>query len=124
MIAMSQNESMQQRALIKWASMQRIGIEDYRVSDFLYAIPNAAKRGPRLAAALKAEGLKAGVHDLHLPVPRPNFAGLWVEMKYGKNKMTDEQLGWKCKMELVGHKCVTCYTWEDAKDAIINYLGV
>lgn len=42
----------------------------------VYAIPNGGKRGRLEAMRLQAEGVTAGMPDLHLPELR-----LWIEMK-------------------------------------------
>jgi hypothetical protein len=49
--------------------------------DDLYAIPNGGKRDKITAARLKAEGVKAGTPDLHLPHARSGYHSLYVEMK-------------------------------------------
>ncbi len=56
-----------------------------------FAIPNGGKRGKATAGKLKAEGVRAGVLDVFLPVPSCGFAGLWIEFKAGDNDLTSEQ---------------------------------
>lgn len=45
----------------------------------IYAIPNGGARSPTAGAALKAEGVVAGMPDLHIPAWRT-----WIEMKRRK----------------------------------------
>lgn len=60
-----------------------------------FAVPNAAKRGPALAAKLKREGLRAGVPDLVvLTFGRATF----LELKAGKNDLQDNQAEWRDKL--------------------------
>ena len=57
-----------------------------------FAIPNGGLRSKRTAARLKAEGVKAGVPDIFLPVSVGIWSGLFVEMKRTKGgRLSDEQ---------------------------------
>jgi len=51
-----------------------------------FAIPNGGKRDLREAANMKAQGVKAGVYDVFIPVPRGPWHGLFVEMKRAKSQ--------------------------------------
>ena len=46
----------------------------------------------------------------------------FIEMKYGKNKPTESQQHWLHMLETWGNKAVICYTFEEARDTILNYL--
>jgi hypothetical protein len=81
---MAQYEHATQVAYFNWA---RLHPEARRA----YAIPNAAKRTMRMAAYMKAEGLRKGVLDIHLPIARGGCHGLWIELKHGNNDLTPEQ---------------------------------
>lgn len=122
-------ESQEQRALIEWARMAQVptsiaGVKPgEKVADFLFAIPNGGARSKATAGKLKAEGVKAGVWDLQLALPVGRVPGLWVEMKAGKNTLSPEQREWRDRMQRVGFKCVVCWSWGAAKDAITEYLG-
>lgn len=52
----------------------------------VYAIPNGGKRGRLEAMRLQAEGVVAGMPDLHLPDLR-----LWIEMKTPTGKVSPVQ---------------------------------
>ena len=80
-------EHEEQVALIQWFDLQ---IKSERI----FAIPNASKRSWALANYMKAEGLRTGVPDLFMPTPNKQFHGLFIEMKYGKNKMSEAQSEW------------------------------
>lgn len=121
------HESEEQQALVTWASYERMpsapDVEpNSKIADYLYAIPNGGARSKVTAAILKAEGVKPGVLDLHLPVARGRYIGLWVEMKWGKNGLTEDQVRWKERMERAGHKVVTCWSWPEAQAEIQAYL--
>lgn len=88
----------------------------------MYAIPNAARRSPRQGAWMKAEGLRAGVPDIHLPVGRNGFSGLWLEMKIGKNRLTPAQAEYIGLLREEGHLVEVCYSWSEAMFVVETYL--
>jgi len=57
-----------------------------------FAIPNGGKRNKVVAMRLKQQGVLSGVFDLFLSVPCGKYHGLFLETKYGKNKLTDNQV--------------------------------
>jgi hypothetical protein len=114
------SEHNHQAALIEWSEFNLGRFPDLK---WLFAIPNGGQRGKAQAGKLKAEGVKKGVFDLCLPVRRGIYSSLWIEMKYGKNVLTDDQRYFKAFIEGQGGKCVVCWNWEDAALAIEEYLG-
>lgn len=113
------SEHDEQVALFQWADMHKAKVP---ALEMLYAIPNGGKRNIGTARKLKAEGVKAGVWDVSLDVPSRGFCGLKIEMKYGDNKLTDNQLHWKNLYEEWGYETAVCYSWLEAVDAIAHYL--
>ena len=53
-----------------------------------FSIPMGGKRSPVVGAKLKAEGVKAGIPDIFMAIPKKEFNGLFIELKEGKNKPT------------------------------------
>ena len=119
MIEMTLSESQEQINLFKWAGFASC---KYPELDLMYHIPNGGKRDIGTAKKLKAEGVKAGVPDICLPVPRSGYHGLYIEMKVGKNKTTDNQDRWLEGLSNQGHKTCICYGWESASEVLIKYL--
>lgn len=113
------NEAGAQEALFNWAQYQ---YERYPELELLYHIPNGGKRDARTAANLKRQGLKAGVPDLHLPVARGGYHGLYIELKVGSNKPTPLQKKWLSNLNKQGYLAVVCYGWQGAAEQLINYL--
>jgi hypothetical protein len=113
-------ESDEQKALFAWAAINR---GKHPELELLYHVPNGGSRHPAEAANLKAQGVKAGVPDICLPVPRGAFHGLYIEMKYGKNKLTVDQKWWLVALSQQGYATAVCYTWESARTVILSYLG-
>lgn len=99
----------------------------------LFAIPNGAKlpytvdangeRYSKQGAYLRAEGLKAGVPDLFLPVARGRWHGLFIEMKRPGNKPSDVQTEWLHALAAEGYACVVCFSDDDAYVTIVAYLA-
>lgn len=100
----------------------------------IYAIPNGAaltrkqdKKGkwysPQ-ANKLLAEGLRPGVPDLCLPVPRKDYCGLYIEMKAGRNKPTEEQEAFLNALAGQGYLAVVCWGWDDARRTLCEYLDI
>lgn len=113
------SESQEQINLFKWAGFASC---KYPELDLMYHIPNGGKRDLGTAIKLKAEGVKAGVPDIHLPVARGGYIGLYIELKAGKNKATDNQKGWLERLAKQGHRTCVCYGWESASEVLIKYL--
>ena len=116
---MRQPEHLEQVALFRWAGYQQRAHPELAL---LFAIPNGGMRSKATAAKLKAEGVKAGVPDICLPVARGEYHGLWIEMKAGRNKPTAPQVKWHVKLSQQGYRVAVCYSWEAARDVIEEYL--
>lgn len=117
---MIHHESEEQQALFQWA---QLNINKYPELELLFHIPNGGKRNVREGARLKREGVKAGVPDIQLPIPRGMYYGLWVEMKSDKGKLSKNQEIWISKLRNIGHYVTVCYNWEEAKNEIEKYLN-
>lgn len=116
-IAASGTESAHQKALFAWIALQT----DYPELKLAFAIPNGGHRDKITAARMKAEGAKAGVWDIFLPVPNGRWHGLFIEMKVGKNILTTPQKEF-CEKLRDDYDFSICYSWEQARDALIWYL--
>ena len=115
------HEANEQEALFDWARLMR---GKYPELDLLYHIPNGGSRNRLEAANLKRQGVKAGVPDLCLPVTRGRYHGLYIEMKYGKNKTSEEQNKWLDALAWQGYAVAVCYGWEKAQELIVKYLSL
>ncbi|MDD6197471.1 MAG: VRR-NUC domain-containing protein [[Clostridium] aminophilum] len=114
-----QFEEREQMALMHWAAYYE---SEYPELVLLFHIPNGGTRNKREAGRLKAAGVKAGVPDLCLPVPRGRWHGLWIEMKYGQNKPTVKQKDWIRRLRLQGYRVEVCYGQQEASEVILEYL--
>jgi hypothetical protein len=113
-------ENQEQAALFEWAEAASGKYPELRL---LHAIPNGGLRDGRTAAVLQRTGVKSGVPDIHLPIPRGEYAGLWVELKRQKGGVVSaNQRIWLNRLNANGSKAVVCNGWEEARDEIIKYL--
>lgn len=125
----------EQVALFYWAELNSSKIPSLKL---LMAIPNGASYGGgggrwNIAKRMKDEGVKKGVPDVFLPVPMTYMnegqvtdmkAGLWIEMKAGKNKPSDEQSWWMFNLQEMGYRVEVCYSSSEAIDIINEYLDL
>lgn len=108
--------------LFRWADLASLRLPELRL---LHAVPNwAGVKGPAEGARRKAEGVRAGVPDLHLPIPRGPHPGLWIEMKSPTGQPTKDQRRWMDALREEGHAVHLCRSWQEAKDAIEAYLAL
>jgi len=119
-------EHVEQALFVKWASMQSNKHPELKM---LFAIPNGGHRHVAVAKKLKEEGVKSGVPDLFLAVPTFGYLvdvgyGLFIEMKVGKNKLTKNQEWWIGNLQGQGYRCEVCYSFEEARNVICDYLKI
>ena len=113
-------ESAEQQALFHWAALNERRYPELRM---LHHIPNGGKRNIATARRLKAEGVKAGVPDICLPVARCGCHGLYIELKRGKGfRVTELQMAWIQDLAREGYSVHVCVGWEAAARAIEGYL--
>lgn len=113
------HEGNEQEALFRWAAFVRGRFPEI---DLLHHIPNGGSRNSAEAANLKRQGVKAGVPDLCLPVARGGYHGLYIEMKHGKNKTSENQDAWLAALRRQGFATAVCYGWERAAEVITKYM--
>lgn len=114
-------EHADQRSLFTWAALHRY---KYPQLQNMFAVPNGGWRHPATAAMLKAEGVKRGVPDIFLAWPAGNYHGLFIEMKrLVGGKISDDQKEWAQRLSAAGFHVVICKGFEQARDAILEYLG-
>lgn len=111
-------ESDEQKALIKWWSIQFPQFDN-----LLFHIPNGGLRNLKTAVRLKAEGVKPGVADLFLALPTAKWHGMFIEMKrqHG-NRQTELQKEFQAAVESQGYFYLLARGWEQAKNGILEYL--
>lgn len=112
-------EADEQRAVFEWAEHMK---GKYPCLKWMHHIPNGGSRNKIEAVRLKAQGVKKGVPDIFLPYPTGEYHGLYIEMKYGKGRVTAEQHEFLDYAAEAGYKTAVCYNMQQAAEAILLYL--
>lgn len=113
------SEDTEQINVIQWAGWN---MNRYPELKWLHHCPNGGSRNRNEAVKFKQMGVRAGVSDLCLPYPKGVYCGLYIEMKYGDNRLQDTQKEFLADMAEAGHFVVTCYSAEEAIRIIEEYL--
>ena len=71
---------------------------------------------------MKAGGLESGMPSINMDFPSGKYHGLRIENKVDGNKLSPEQAVWHEMLIRNGYKVVTCYSLEEDKQAVIDYL--
>ncbi len=102
------SEHLEQAKFVKWVRVNHPDI-------LIHSIPNGANLAGSQTQRikqwnkLKAEGALAGVPDLFIPELR-----LYIEMKYGKGTLSDNQKKIIPRLEKAGYKVAVCYSGDEA----------
>ena len=117
------SENQHQMAVIKWT--QQAGIRrKWPELSLLHHIPNERLCTQRQGKMLKLMGVKRGVPDLFLPVPRGRYHGLWIEMKTETGSTTDDQEWWGEHLLSQGYMWEVCHGWQSAVRILEWYMGL
>lgn len=108
-----------QRSLFTWAALVTAS---YPALHLLRGSLNGVHLTAAQAGKAKAAGMKKGEHDVTLPVARGGYFGLSIELKYGKNKPTKEQLEYGDRLKSEGWYVAYSWEWTEAADIIKKYL--
>ncbi len=112
------SEDSEQERVVAWARMYEIS---HPVMKLLHHVPNEGKRTEAYGAKMVRMGVKAGVPDLVLPVPRGKYHGLYVEMKYNLGVLRASQVEWLEALSQQGYYTAVCYGALEAIQVIRDY---
>jgi hypothetical protein len=129
------SEHDEQVGLFSWAEAKS---REHPELKLMFAIPNGSyfgndmvrignKQVPRRilqASKMRAEGVRAGVPDVAILIPRKPHHGLFIELKVGNNKPSEEQLWWLEMLNKAGYRAEWCVGQDAAKRIICEYLGI
>lgn len=109
------SEAQEQAAVVEYCELRGIPV---------YHIPNEGRRSPRGGAALRRQGLRAGVPDLCVPVARGRYHSLYIEMKAGGGKVSPAQAEWITLLRSHGMCAAVCYGSRNAAALIDRYMAL
>lgn len=119
------SEHAHQVALFQWAQAQMSTMPELAA---MYAIPNGGARSKATAGRLKAEGVKAGVPDICLPLPTATAGALYIELKVPAGpgqragRESDAQKEWRELLVSIGNDAYVAWGWEDAVGWIVPHI--
>lgn len=108
-----------QCSIVQWAKLHE---RQHPELKWLYAIPNGSYKSAKSAKEFQEEGLKSGVPDLCLPVPRGGHGALYIELKSKQGKVSETQRHWLNGLIKLGNLCLVANTYERVTQVIIDYL--
>ena len=124
----SRPEAAEQEAVIAWARLSEARWPELR---HLIAIPNGEHRAKHVAIRLQRQGVRPGVSDLFLPVPRVGadgrlYLGLWLEMKRRDkaSALSVEQVQWMMAMDEYGYRTAVAAGSDKALAVLQEYLSM
>lgn len=120
---MKLNEAKHQANVIKWSKQPHILVKWPELA-LLYHIPNGGTRDAIEGRHLKQQGVKRGVPDLCLPVPRGQYHGLYIEMKTETGRTSDAQDWWGERLFAQGYFWEVCHGWSSAVRVLEWYLSL
>lgn len=116
-------ESAIQISVCQWWAYAHKGLGVAKESR-LFHVPNGGHRSARTAGRMKQEGVRRGVADFLLLVPRGTFHGLAIEMKRPGGRLRPEQEEFLRDLLADGYCTAVCFSLEDAARALTFYLKI
>lgn len=113
-------EGLEQAALLK-----ELALRYPAAARLIYHVPNGGHRHKMVAIKLKAQGVRAGVPDLVLPMARGGYFGLYIEFKAMPPfdaEVSPSQHAYIQALNEQGYLAVVCRGHIDALEAIRAYL--
>lgn len=119
----SPNESEIQQSVVLWWALAHRGLGVARESR-LFHVPNGGFRSRRTAGRFKAEGVRKGIADFLLLVPRGPYHGLAIEMKRPGGALRPEQKEFLADLTADGYCTSVCFSLDDTIKVLTHYLTV
>lgn len=109
------SEQSMQCAIIDWVRYHPI------ILKHIMHIPNESKSTPGYRKTLSDMGVKSGVSDLFVALPRRGYHGAWIELKSQNGRLGPAQKVFLEDMAIAGYFTKVCYTIEEAIETLTFY---
>jgi len=113
-------EEEEQIALLRW--VDEVAVREVPLLRLLYHIPNGKYRSKAGAGRLKAMGVRPGCPDLHWPLARRGYHGMWLELKAQGRRADANQRAMHALLAHAGHYVGTYQGWLAAATALCWYI--
>ncbi len=104
--------------------MQWFSCKYPKYDKLFFHIPNGGSRHFLEAVSLKKQGVKSGVPDNFLAVPRGKFHGLFLELKSSSGKLSKNQAEMIQFLNEQGYSACVSNSFEGACAIIKTYLDI
>jgi len=91
------------------------------LNKYIIHIPNESKRTPRYGKLLKDMGMRKGVSDLFIAIPKKGYNGAWIEIKTMTGKPSPSQIVFHKDMQHQGYYCKFTKGLDDTIASIKDY---
>lgn len=94
------------------------------IDRYFFHIPNGLLKNTLSSQELRARGVKRGLPDFFLAIPKSPYNGLFIELKRDKRAPASaEQNEWLQAFSKGGYAATIAIGWLEAKTIITQYLG-
>lgn len=109
------SENSIQKAVMEWVRL------DPALRMCVIHIPNEGKRTSRYGKSLKDMGMRPGVSDLFIAMPRKGYNGAWIELKSKNGVLSDTQMEFLDDMKNQNYFTASCHSTEETISLIKWY---
>ena len=110
-----------QAGIVRWSRLME---KRYPYLKLLHAIPNGCNRDAATGAAMKREGVLAGIPDLHLPVASGTVHSLYIEVKAPLGRLSKAQKAMRDELQVWGNRVEVVRSTQEGIEVIRDYLGL
>lgn len=114
------HELYQQKYFMDWCKLRKL-------DKYVVVSANGGVRHKKTAVELKLSGVRAGIPDIFIMIPKNGYHGLFIEMKRErkyKSKATQDQLAFLQLAQSMGYAATIAYGWQEAAKITMQYLDI